>query len=1141
MARVNPDTPMGLLAEQPLEGQIALLRTLEQASDDSLGRAALLYEIGAIIEEKQADESLAIREYLAAFNSAPQFRPPLYALIRIFERRRSFQNLLKLYEAEANSAVTAREKASALVDSAVLLEDHLNQSDLGRAMFEEAAALDPSLQATWLMLERSAWRLGDKEGAERAVLALSEHVEDPSWHAVLRVESAVALNQHGRVDEAIQLLRLSAKHEGAQSLYWQQLEAIAREHGRPRVLIDALEQQAKYWGSSNQSEGGTGAPSAEMVAALWAEAARYRSRYDNNADPMLESFGHAVAELPNDVALMLDMSVRLSGTPHQQEALLYLDAIKEQHPPAPLLGALSVLEGEILEDLGRHALAQQALERAVAACPDSRAAALLLENHIRKHHTPEARIDHLLNQSATHADHSFRMRWEAAQIAAHELGDAAKSRVLHQSAASVATESTAVLRELYGHLLRLGDLYAAREVATTLLRHELEDVERSALLRDQYELLRDVFGDLDATQELLTEILKVPAAADWAPDAARVFAAMNDNSQLCGMAHETLASRSSDPRLAAAHYCASARSYVRAENQSAAVHALRQSLLKVPHHSYATALIQHLVQTGERSRDLIALFRETAFDSGEPNGLESSLLLTAFEAELNQDYQTAIQTYLQLHQLSPHGVAASWHLRRLALRLGRRELLQQGLEGLYSREESQQRPGLATLELAEFRDLVSRDPEAASPLLASLLHHPDFGPTAAIMVLTQPLGAGQLEHRLAAVSRILPKTGGVAHIGLQREWISLSLASLGEQNLGVFSQAVETLIQRDPRDFYGHLMRLRTYSDEAGTASLRADGLMDIARATTDTRVAADLMLHAVRTKLLSEARDAQGDAVIYAHEIDAEADPMAAAVAFNETLGGGDDPQTRSDAFQTWTHHAGPEWSASARAALGRTLATAGRYADAVQVLGDVLTQDETDLSSWEALQHAARHAGMWRAAARACDVLSEHATGSLKTQLLEESALIWLNELEDENAAELRFVHALDLDPSREVAYEQYYRLLRTRGDTLRLLDLLKIRLTAVTNDKERGRLYYEQALLFRSIGNLEGCKEAVLHMLESEPAHVGGLALLAETLTVLEQWDSAIVVLRQLAQAQVPASQQRLCRLAAANILERKKRDP
>lgn len=1127
-------SPGGLLAEQSLEAQIGLLRAEEHICEDPIRRAALLYETASLIEEKQANDSLAIRDYLAAVNLAPQFRPPLYALIRMFERRRSFKNLIKLYEAEANSAVTAREKASALVDSGVLLADHLEQAELGHSMIEEAGQLDPSLQCAWLMLERTALCTGDQDAAERALLALAKSVDTPEWKAILNAEAAITMAERNRVDEAIKLLRScsdQAKHAG---LYLQQLEHIARTHGRHHALVEALENQAALIQKLDGREVGS-------LACLWGEAARLRARHGADPSLVIQNFRLAHAAAPEEMALTMEWCNYAAEHRPDSEVLNHIRSLQNNAPPASLHAALRVLEAEVAQALGQRDVALKALEQASAFSGDSCAARTLVRDYSRQGQSPQTRLQALVQHSAHDKAHSFSLQWEAGQIAADELLDASKARSLYQSAAQSAPDSTPVRRELYGGLLRLGDLYAAREVGAALLDHDIDDAERSALLRDQYELLRDVFGDLQATEELLTSVLQIPAAKTWAPDAARIFAAMNDNSELCGTAHMALAEQCDDDRLAASHYCAAARAFARAHQPSSTLDALRKALALVPDHRYALALMQYLVQAGDRSPALITLFKQSAMSTAEPSGLESSLLAPAFESELNQDFAGAIQTYRQLSQLNPNAVAAFSHLRRVALRLGRKELLQEALEGLAARESAAGRSGLAVFELAEFRDLVSADVAGSKSLLFSVLHHPDVGISAAWMLLMQPKQEGDPDQRHAAVLRLLGASNGAKPAGLQRELISLSLTDASDKGVEAVADTIDDLLQSSSQDMWGHLSKYRSLRHRPLDVSPRAEALMQMARATSDRRIASDLMLHAVRTSILSETKDAQDDAVIFAHELDPHADPLAAAMAFDETLGSGDDPEMRAKAFEVWMQHVGPEWTINARAALGRALVAGGRYTDAIRVLGDVVAQSPDDLGAWEAMRYAARHAGMWAVAARACDRLSKHGPDGLRATLLEESALIWANELDNTEEAEPRLRKALALNPALRQAYDLYHRLLRSRNDTVGLIDLVRMRLVAVDTQAERCRLFYEQAILYRSIGNLEDCKHAVMQMLEIEPKHVGGLALFAETATMLEQWDTAIAVLRELAQAEVPASQRRLSRLTAANLLERKKNDP
>ena len=92
-----------------------MLRAELEAATDRAHKAAIQYEIGHITETELAQEAQAVREYLGAYNVDPTFHPPLIALVRIFERRRSFKNLQRLYEAELKSARSPIELASARV------------------------------------------------------------------------------------------------------------------------------------------------------------------------------------------------------------------------------------------------------------------------------------------------------------------------------------------------------------------------------------------------------------------------------------------------------------------------------------------------------------------------------------------------------------------------------------------------------------------------------------------------------------------------------------------------------------------------------------------------------------------------------------------------------------------------------------------------------------------------------------------------------------------------------------------------------------------------------------------------------------------------------------------------------------------
>src|SRR5688572_29546148 len=99
--------PLPVAAHQhEAESRAAELRREAEASTDRTRRALLLYEAGYLTETVLGQPAQAVQHYLSSYNLDHRFRLPLYALLRMFERRRSFKNLSRLYDAELRSART---------------------------------------------------------------------------------------------------------------------------------------------------------------------------------------------------------------------------------------------------------------------------------------------------------------------------------------------------------------------------------------------------------------------------------------------------------------------------------------------------------------------------------------------------------------------------------------------------------------------------------------------------------------------------------------------------------------------------------------------------------------------------------------------------------------------------------------------------------------------------------------------------------------------------------------------------------------------------------------------------------------------------------------------------------------------------
>ncbi|MFW5925262.1 MAG: tetratricopeptide repeat protein, partial [Myxococcota bacterium] len=238
------DAPELAPSREAAEVRIASLRAEVEATEDRARQAVLHYEIGHLCEQQLRNDAMAVKEYLTAYNLDASFRPPLFDLARIFERRLSFKNLARLYEAEQRSAAHATDAASALVDRGVLLEDHEGKPAEARRLYEQALDTDASHRGAALMLERTVRAQGDADAAARVVAARARQARNPVLAGCLLVESALHLEQQGDIDGAIDALERAVAQPAARWRFLEQLERLARRQQRIGELIAAVEGRA---------------------------------------------------------------------------------------------------------------------------------------------------------------------------------------------------------------------------------------------------------------------------------------------------------------------------------------------------------------------------------------------------------------------------------------------------------------------------------------------------------------------------------------------------------------------------------------------------------------------------------------------------------------------------------------------------------------------------------------------------------------------------------------------------------------------------------------------------------------------------------------------------------------------------------
>jgi lipopolysaccharide biosynthesis regulator YciM len=1140
-----PAAPQPAGPREATEVLIAGLRAEVEATPDRTRQALLLYEIGHLCEHGLSNDAMAVKEYLAAYNLDASFRPPLFDLVRIFERRLSFKNLLRLYETEQRTAGSAIDGASALVDRGALLEDHLANPAEGRRSYEEALELDASSLAAALMLERAARAKGDAEAVERVVALRAARAKDPVLQGLLLAESAQHKEARGEVDGAVADVQKAAALEAGRWRWLGELERIARRHGRMADLVQALEGRAALADGQAVSDeaamaGSTFAaplPASEeeardRAAALWYEAARLRLAHLGDAEGAMAGLERALALRPDDGLLRQEhmLACELAGA---------IDKVAEDAQALLAGGAEGPFAAAQHFRLAEVALAREdmngaraALTAALEADPRSPAAMALLDDLLLESGLHDDRLDRLEERGESSEGEALASRlWRAAQIAVEQVGDFDRGRDLYRRAAAAAADPVPILRELYGAARRRDAKEALWEAVLALLERDLDGEERSALLHDL--IMRGEDGPDEHTSRvaLLERALSDPACARWAPDVARLHAAWHGNAALLARSHAVLADAAGTDEGAAAHLCAAARALMHGGQAEQAMHTLRQALERVRGHRYAVGMLEELLRASGQAEAVVDLLREAA---AAHEGAEMTLLLAGAAAEAAGDVALAARTYEDAAGQDPTAIAPLWSVRRLAERHGDATLLGRSLEALSEREVAAGEPGRATLELGEHRLLVQDDPERAATALQAALEGADAAEAAALDVHLLPLQGLDLRLRIDAAERLVRVASEASRGPLLRELASTLLVDGADAARA--NEVAERLAETDGGAAPAAWLRLRAAGVDAASAEARAHAWVALGETTTDRQAAADLLLHGLRARTVLEGGDADEDAFLLAHSLTEEQpDAAAAAVAMDETLGGGDDPEARADSLAARLERAGKDGRAALEAAHGRALVAAGRHEEALAVLRAVVANDDTDLASWDCLRVAARDQRAWRDVVRACDRLAAAVQGPMRAQLLEEGAALLMDELGDDPGAEKRLRGALEVNRARPIAYGRLHDLLAEREDTAALLELVTGRIDAVDEPAELEKLYYEQARLRRAGGDRDGALASLESLLLLDDKHVGGLALAVEVHVSLERWSEAVERLRQLAGADVPAKQKRLAHLGAADFLQ------
>ncbi len=1130
---------------EQIEAVLARLRAEEPLEQDAMRQALLRHEIGAL-EEARGEEKLAAREYLAAYNTEPEFREPLEALVRMFGRRREDKNLPKLLETLVDTAVTPEESARALWELAAYRQDVQEDLAGARLCLERAVDLEPASAACWLELELIAAKDGDVEARMKALEARAGLTTDPTLQGALLVELAELFAEAGELQRATELLDTVVALEGrARYRSRLALERVALQAGDTELQAHALEGQAELIAQGLEDPAvaeQVGVPSIMCtvvhVADAWLRAGELRRRSG-------DAWGAVAA----------------------------LTAASDRFSDSALVARLRIAAADAAGDAaGAVAIAREQLERGVAGAVGS-------------------------------------SLWLRIGIAAQRSGDHAEALLALGKALSLDAGNT-IASTLQVDWLASGDDAQALAQALELQAQEAPAAGRARAWITVAYVWAVRAGDLAKGKEALAQAAKLGFAAEQLAGIARCFAALRDDRAWYEEATEQLLELVSDPRQRATLCFELGRHRLLRGDGAAALEAFAQLAASSgeddassPSSWLGRVLGAYAVgfgaqTSGAATRDGQRLLRFAEAEQAGVLGQGLAVLSAAFACRGGK-FEKALELLEVEHQRTPGDVVVAGFLadmRRVSADLaGAAQVL---TDCANSNEDA---PLSAALRIEAGFMLWHADKRADAVAAFELAL--EYAPIAARLVLCwasrgvdpDDMAARRRAAELAEESETDRAIGALDRFGLgvatrdaevdawaaleQLEDLELEgdlalavvLGRLFWSNdapdadtLGAALERIEQLggaagviaaaerfrlarfVQRDAVDALEAATAWATREPELHTALewLGAAFAADDRNAEIEAR-------RAVAAGLQGEAAVEARSAVVLASLVGnpgttppfLASDSELARLTNLELAPPGGDCGRRARALRSLGDALGSEAEADAERLAAWSDLARGDNEAAQSAFKKLVGDDANDLASWEGLRDASDklddHVTRGVALARLGNLCKDDKRAG---ELWEQAGLVLLEHTDAHEDAEIAFERALERDTHRSVAFDKLFRRVRARNEDDRLLKLIASRLEVADDDAEVTKMYWEQARVLRHKDDQEGALESLKNVTLLEPDHVGALALHGEISITRGDFAEAAPLLARLAQLPEAPKQQRLMSgVAAVDLYEKKLKQP
>jgi cellulose synthase operon protein C len=1126
------------------------LRAEQASATDPQHKALLLHELG-VVEERTGDEMGAAREFLAAFNSYPQFREPLEGLVRLLERRKSVKNLPKLLDALLRAAETPGERSRALLKRAAFAIDYRKDDAAGRGALVQATNERPEDTTAWLELETLAGRTSDVSLRLSSLEARVKIEQNPTWRALLMMSLGELYAEQGDGEKVKQLLASAMEQDGgARFLSTQALERHALRAGDRAALADALETQAELviTALADAAEGDRlGVPrfarQAEVAADAWLRAADAQkqlgdaTRSASLLDRALERVGSkapilaarlAVAEAAGDTATAERIAETLldQGVSGASAASLYMRVAEAAANRDDAVGALTALGKGLQADPGcipARALQIDLLGNATEA--SALAAAL------------EAMAGELPSDEAK--GRAFLLSAYVFAVQAQDLAGA-KAALSQAGMCGVQPGVLARTGRMLGSVLEDTGWY--EEATRRLIASGAQEGETVSLWFElgRTRLLR---GDDEGAGKAFTAIGQAPGGA-WLGPALGAYAlgqAANGET-VNGDGAENGAERAPTPRPPPSPAMLDQLRAVESDAATAralALAAARRADLAGDTEEAATRL--HELFEADRT-DLVAAIYLVDLEKRAGRPLVAAKVLGALASSLGNPALAA--------SLRIEAAVLLWRARE------RRAALDELEEAL-----SAQSPIVTPLFGWALRGMDASSPDERARLVQRAADLSDDKHLLSLQHLCLQL--------FASLPDVETARGLFDGIEVGAPWTLATAASLARilwdekgadksALLGAVNRIAETDRKAAPIAAWENL-RIARHEGERIPASEYARSLADSLRSLpanlewlgaamgADDRMSEVDARRTIASALTGEARAAVASSAALIALLDAPdaQQPLLGATDASSRLmnlelaTAGSSPRRRAAVLQGIGDSLGDEARLDGLTMAGYNYLALGASEDAMQCFETVTRARPDDLVAWEGQRSAAEALGDVEQQATACTELGELCNDDAKgAQYWEMAALFALDALEDEARGELALERAFARDPHRKVAFDRLFRRVRQRQESDKLLSLIARRLEVAGEPDEIAKLFWERARVLRQKGDRDGAVAALENVTMIEPDHVGALALKGEIEITQSNFAEAAKCLSRLALLDdAPAQQRLMSGVAAVDLYENK----